>query len=105
MTSLPTDPPQSAVFNSLPEQYWAVILWSYRMSRRSNQHVVPREQAWAIVGEGSSRATAVAPTQVKAIATARDIARNQSTELIVHGRDGRIRERDSHGHDSPERKG
>jgi len=30
---------------------------------------------------------------------AREIAQRQGTELFVHGRDGRIRERDSHGHD------
>ena len=28
-----------------------------------------------------------------------DIARNQHTEVYIHGRDGRIRERDSYGND------
>lgn len=68
------------------------------MSKR-NQHVVPAEGAWAVRGEGSRRASSVHETQAEAIAAARAIARNQGTELLIHGRDGRIRERDSHGLD------
>lgn len=68
------------------------------MTKR-NQHVVPRDGAWAVKGEGSSRATVIVNTQKEAIERARDIARNQGTELLIHGLDGRIRERDSHGND------
>ena len=50
-------------------------------------------------GAGSQRATSVHPTQQAAIDTAREIARKQSTELFIHGRDGRIRARDSYGND------
>ena len=39
-------------------------------------------------------------TQAQAIQAAREIAQNQGTELLIHGRNGQIRERDSHGHDS-----
>ncbi len=68
------------------------------MSKR-NQHVVPHDGGWAVRGAGSQRATSVHRTQREAIDTGREIARNQRTELFVHGRDGRIRERDSHGND------
>lgn len=68
------------------------------MSKR-NQHVVPRDGKWAVRGAGSQRATSVHRTQQEAIESAREIARNQGTELFVHGRDGRIRDRDSHGND------
>ena len=68
------------------------------MSKR-NQHVVPHEHGWAVRGAGSQRPTSVHQTQREAIDAARQIARNQGTELLVHGRDGRIRERDSHGSD------
>lgn len=68
------------------------------MTKR-NQHVVPHDDAWAVKGAGSARATVVVDTQKEAIERARDIARNQGTELFIHGRDGRIRERDSHGND------
>ncbi len=68
------------------------------MSKR-NQHVVPHEGGWAVRGAGSQRATSVHRTQREAIDAGRAVARNQRTELFVHGRDGRIRERDSHGND------
>lgn len=68
------------------------------MSKR-NQHVVPHEHGWAVRGAGSQKASSVHRTQREAIDAGRETARNQNTELFVHGRDGRIRERDSHGND------
>jgi hypothetical protein len=68
------------------------------MTRR-NQHVVPHEGGWAVRGANSQRATSVHNTQSEAIDTAREIARNQRTELLIHGRNGQIRERDSFGND------
>jgi hypothetical protein len=64
-----------------------------------NQHVVPHDGKWAVRGEGNDRATSVHPTQREAIEAAREIARNQRAELLIHGEDGKIRERDSYGHD------
>ena len=66
---------------------------------RRNQHVVPHDEGWAIRGSGSRRATSIHRTQQPAIDAAREIARNQRTEVFIHGRDGRIRARDSHGSD------
>lgn len=66
---------------------------------KRNQHVVPRDDGWAVRGAGSQRASSVHRTQSEAIDAGREIARNQGTELFIHGRDGRIRERDSHGND------
>lgn len=68
------------------------------MARRG-QHVVPHPEGWAVKVEGGKRASSVHQTQQEAIDRAREIASNQGAELYVHGRDGRIRERDSHGHD------
>jgi hypothetical protein len=64
-----------------------------------NQHVVPHSGGWAVRGAGSERATSVHGTQAEAIDRARGIAQNQSSELLIHGRNGRIRERDSYGGD------
>jgi hypothetical protein len=64
-----------------------------------NQHVVPHAGGWAVRGVGNERATSVHPTQSAAIGAARDIARNQQSELLIHGRNGQIRERDSFGGD------
>lgn len=67
------------------------------MPRRGWQHVVPHPDGWAVRGEGNSRATAVYDTQREAIDAGREIARNQNGELLIHGRNGQIRERDSSG--------
>lgn len=68
------------------------------MSRR-NQHVVPNGKDWAVRGAGSRRASSVHGTQQQAIDAARGIARNQQSELLIHGRNGQIRARDSYGND------
>lgn len=64
-----------------------------------NQHVVPHEDGWAVKGEGNQRTTSVHNTQQQAIDAAREIARNQQSELIIHRPNGRIRDKDSHGQD------
>ena len=69
----------------------------YRMGK--NQHVVPKDGRWGVRGEGNSRLTSTFNTQAEAIERAREISRNQQSELFIHGRNGRIRERDSYGND------
>ena len=69
------------------------------MSKR-NQHVVPRGNDWAVQSAGGERATRIVSTQREAIQIARDLACNQGSELIIHGQNGQIRSRDSHGNDS-----
>jgi uncharacterized protein YdaT len=64
-----------------------------------NQHVVKHKDGWAVKGAGNEKATKVTPTQKEAIEIAEEIATNQRTEVIVHGRDGRIRSKDSFGGD------
>ena len=75
------------------------------MSKGRNQHVVPRDGKWAVKPEGAERASSVHDTQRAAIERGREITGNQGTELFIHGRDGRIRERDTHGHDPYPQKG
>ena len=65
-----------------------------------NQHVTPHpDGGWQVKGAGNCKATIRTNTQAEAIAVAREIARNQESELIIHGMNGRIRERDSYGND------
>lgn len=66
---------------------------------RKGQHVVPNGGKWSVRKAGSSRATSTHSTQADAIQAAREIAKNQKTELYIHGVDGRIRERNSYGSD------
>ena len=75
------------------------------MATRKNQHVVPKDGGWAIKGAGSKRATKVFPTQREAIKEGREIARRQGSELLIHGRDGRIREKNTFGKDPHPPKG
>lgn len=70
-----------------------------------DQHVVPHGDGWAVRGANNGRATAVHTTQRAAISDAREIARNQNSELLIHGRNGQIRARDSYGNDPHPPKG
>jgi hypothetical protein len=64
-----------------------------------NQHVVPHGDGWAVRGENNSRATAVHGTQAEAETAARAIAINQRSEVVIHRRNGEIRDKNSYGHD------
>jgi hypothetical protein len=72
---------------------------------KKGQHVVPSGAGWSVKKAGSSRATSTHATQVEAVKAATKIAKNQQTELYVHGKDGRIRERNSYGKDPHPPKG
>lgn len=66
----------------------------------ANQHVTPKNgKGWQVIGAGNSRATKITSTQKEAIAIAKEIARNQNSELVIHGTNGRIREKSSYGND------
>lgn len=65
-----------------------------------DQHITPHPGGgWQVKGEGNSKATVVTDTQQQAIDAGRAIAKNQQSELLIHGRDGQIRARDSYGND------
>lgn len=70
------------------------------MSKGKNQHVTKHEDGWQVKGAGNGKATAVVETQSEAIKIAKEIAQNQQSELIIHGTDGKIREKNSYGDDS-----
>ncbi len=64
-----------------------------------SQHVVPRPGGWGVVGERNARASSIQPTQDRAIRDAVRIARHEHSEVVIHGRDGKIRDKDSYGND------
>ncbi|SKB89708.1 DUF2188 domain-containing protein [Macellibacteroides fermentans] len=66
---------------------------------KKNQHVVPSGNQWAVKGEGNSIKTRITQTQSEAIDIARTIARKELSELVIHGKDGRIRQKNSYGND------
>lgn len=72
---------------------------------KKNQHVVPRNVGWAVVGASNSKATIITKTQREAIVKATNIAKNQKSELLIHGTNGKIREKNSYGNDPRKIKG
>lgn len=66
---------------------------------RKNYHVLPKDGKWAVKSEGSKRASEVVETQREAIEIAKIHARRNHSELVIHGRNGRIREKNSYGID------
>lgn len=74
---------------------------------KKNQHVVHRakDDKWLVKGEGNTRATRVFNTQKEAIDVAREISRNQKSELVIHKSTGAIRTKNSHGNDPRNIKG
>ncbi len=55
-------------------------------------HVVPMDGGWQVRREGAGRATGVYTTQTEATEAAKSALRRSGGELMVQGRDGRIRE-------------
>jgi hypothetical protein len=67
---------------------------------KKTQHIVKSPKGgWAVKKGGSSKSTKVFDTQDAAIKHGKEIAKNQGAEFYIHGRDGRIREKNSYGHD------
>lgn len=61
-------------------------------SATNNQHVVPYKENWAIRKEGSEDVTESFETQEEAIQRAKQIARNYNSNVVIHRKDGTIRE-------------
>lgn len=69
------------------------------MSKKRDIHVVPHKDGWATRREGASRVGRIHPTQVDAIDRGRGQAKRDQVELVIHRKDGRIRDSDSYGPD------
>jgi uncharacterized protein (TIGR02271 family) len=71
------------------------------MANKSPVHVEHRENGWAVVREGSERASSVHPTQSEAAKAGRELARRDGTEFFLHAQDGRVREHRSYEEEPP----
>lgn len=60
---------------------------------KKNQHVIPLGNGSAVIGEGAGRFTLITETQKEAVSVAKEITMHTGAELIIHGKDGKIRER------------
>lgn len=63
-------------------------------------HVVPgKDGGWDIKQSGGQRSSGHFDTKQDTVNRAREISRNQSTELVIHNKNGKIGGKDSHGND------
>jgi hypothetical protein len=63
-------------------------------------HVTPHpDGGWQVRREGADRASSLHDTQAEAMSRGRELAQQARSELVIHGRDGRIRDSDSFGND------
>jgi hypothetical protein len=69
------------------------------MSKKKDIHVVPHGDSWATKKEGAQRAGVVTDTQRAAIEKARGQAIREKVEVVIHRKDGTIRDSDSYGKD------
>ena len=66
---------------------------------KKDYHVVPDGKRWAVRGERSQRASSLHETQRDAIDAGKQLAQSHHSELVIHRKDGTIRDSDSYGPD------
>jgi hypothetical protein len=62
-------------------------------------HITPNKGNWQVKISGNEKASNVTSTQKDAIDIGRQRAKDMKTELVIHGRDGQIKDKDSYGND------
>jgi len=71
----------------------------------ANIHITKHDNGWQTKRAGSDRASAVYKTQAEAIKAGTVSARKDKVEILIHGVDNKIRERNSFGNDPHPPKG
>ncbi len=61
--------------------------------------MVPHKDGWATKKEGNDKASKVFDKKSDAVDSGRESANKGKTELIIHGKDGKIQDSDSYGND------
>lgn len=75
------------------------------MSKKTH-HVVPNPAGgWDVKKGGSEKASNHFDKKADAVDKGREISQNQGSEFYIHGRDGKIQSKDSHGNDPNPPKG
>ncbi len=68
--------------------------------KTGSHHVVPNSKGgWKVQKGGGTRSSRHFDRKKDAVDAGRKISKNQGTEFYVHGRDGTIQKKDSHGND------
>lgn len=66
-------------------------------SAEGSIHVMPSEAGWRVVRKGQRRAIARIATKADAVKRARAIARKEGVELVLHEREGRVKQTSGEG--------
>ena len=69
--------------------------------KNGNYHVMPnnKQGGWDIIKEKALRTSRHFNTQEEAVKVAREFSKRNRSELFIHGKDGAILRKDSHGND------
>src|SRR5215207_989499 len=87
-------------FTEVNERLRRRLMTSRPLTEEANMadvHVVPQASRWGLEVAGETRSTH--DTQKEAINEGHGLAEQEQGELVIHGQDGQIREKDSHGND------
>ena len=68
---------------------------------RNEHHVVPNPSrgGWDVKRNNAQRASIHTETKAEAEKAGREMSQRAGSELVIHGKDGRIQQKDSHGND------
>lgn len=75
------------------------------MTKKSTHVISNSDGGWDIKQSGGQRSSGHFETKQEAVDRARTISLNQESELVIHNKDGKIAEKDSHGNDPYSPKG
>ena len=62
-------------------------------------HVVPNEKGWCVKTNNAQKASRCFTTKKEAINYGRQVSKNQKTEFVIHNKNGKIAQKNSHGND------
>lgn len=66
---------------------------------KNEHHVVHNRGGWDVKRNGSQRVSIHTETKAEAVKIGRIISQRNGSELVIHGINGRIQQKDSHGKD------
>lgn len=70
------------------------------MAKRETRHVVPNQDGgWSSKKGGADKASKNFDNKREAEIYSRELSKKEGSELIIHGKDGKIQRADSHGND------
>ena len=69
-------------------------------NKKGSHHLVPNPKGgWDVKKGGTKRSSGHFDTKKAGEKAGRKISQNQETEFVIHGKDGKIQNPDSHGND------